>query len=205
MGWSGWEGRPAGEAPSPPGSTTPASAGLPDEAPGKALAGPTAAFPFVWPDEQASKVTWQLRSIDQRRTEVLRPLEQDVRAVWSRTHERAAVICGRPRYETAWYVNGYEYIGEVANPRSEADQALCREALEQVGAALAERGQSFRPDVQLPPIEAGNARLAAVEVDALAPPELAVYLVDALRWYERLWTEHWTGAQDSPVRRFLAL
>ena len=195
----------AEEEPSPKVGSTAAPTDVPSGAPAPELAGPTPAFPFAWPDAQASKVHWQLRSIDQRRAEVLRPLEQDVRAVWSRAHEGAAVICGRPRYEKSWYVNGYEYVGEVASPRSEADQALCREALEQVGAALAERGEPYQSAVQFPQIDAGNAQLAAVNVDSLAPPELAGHLEDALRWYGRLWTQHWTGPQDSPVRRFIRL
>ena len=195
----------AKDGPSPHVSPTTAASDPPSAGSLSEPAGPTSAFPFVWPDEQASKVHWQLRSLDQRRAEVLRPLEQDIRAVWNRTFEAAAVICGRSRYRTAWHVNGYEYSGEIANARSEADQALSRNAMEQVGAALAERGESYRPTVQFPPIDAGNARLAAVDVAALSPSGLAGHLDDALQWYERLWTEHWTAPQDSPMRRFLQL
>ena len=194
---------PAQEAPSPIGSAASAPSDPPAGAPAPELAGPTAAFPFAWPDEHAATVHWRLGSADQRRTEVLRPLEQDVRAVWYRAHEAAAVVCGRPRYQIAWCVNGYEYVGEVANPRSEADQALCREALEQVGAALAERGESYRHAVLFPAIDAGNARLAAVNVDALPPPELAAHLGEALRWYEHLWTAHWTMPREGPLQRYM--
>src|SRR6266536_2968170 len=142
----------------------PAVSAPPAAGPEPAFIDPTAAFPFEWPDADAPKINWQLRSVDQRRPEALRPLEEDVRRVWYRSFERAAVICGRPRYRVPLYVNGYEYVGEVANPRSEDDQALCREAMESVGAALAERGESYRHAVQFPPIDAGNARLAAADL-----------------------------------------
>jgi phosphohistidine swiveling domain-containing protein len=159
-------------------------------------------FPFTWPDAQAPAVHWQLYSIDQRRTEAIRPLEQDVRATFSGTFERAAVICGRPRYQRTWYVNGFEYTAEVENPRPEVDQALCREALEQTAAALAERGEAYNRTVWFPAIDAGNARLAVVDVDALALPDLAAHLEETLQWYERLWTWHWIWPQDGPARRF---
>ncbi|MFI5270097.1 MAG: PEP/pyruvate-binding domain-containing protein, partial [Chloroflexota bacterium] len=200
---------PAMPAPTPPGETAQPAVGTPTapvptpaEVAASAQVGPSALFPFAWPDVHAATVHWQLSGADQPRTEVLRPLDQDVSAAFSRTFERAAVIGGRPRYQTAWYVNGYEYTAEVANPRPEADQALCREALEQTATALAERGESYNRTVWFPAIDAGNSRLAAVAVDALAPPDLAAHLEEALQWYERLWTWHWLWPQDGPARRF---
>ncbi|HET7770168.1 MAG TPA: PEP/pyruvate-binding domain-containing protein, partial [Chloroflexota bacterium] len=183
----------AGPATAPPG---PAPASEP------AIAGPTASFPFEWPDPHSQHVNWQLRSIDQRRPEALKPLEQDVRLVWYRTFERAAVTCGRPRYRVPLYLNGYEYVGEIANPRPASDQALCRDAMERLGAALAERGETYRRVVQFPAIDAGNARLAAVDPESLAPAGLAAHLEDATRWYESLWTDHWAGPADTPMGRF---
>jgi pyruvate,water dikinase len=166
--------------------------------------GPTADFPFEWPSPDAERVAWGLGSFDQRHLEALQPLEQDVRVIWYRSIERTAVVSGRPRYRVPLHVNGYEYVGEIANPRPEADQALCRDALERVGAALAESGQTYRRAVQFPPIDAGNTRLAAVDPDALPPAELTAHLDEVVAWYEHLWTEHWIGPQDSPVGRFIA-
>ena len=196
---------PPASAPPPDSGAAPAQAAARDGAPAPEVAGPTAAFPFAWPDERAATLHWRLGGEDGRRPEVLRPLEQDVRAVWYRSFQGAAVVCGWPSVETPWYVNGYEYVADVANPRPEQDRARAREALEQVGAALAERGESYRRAVQFPPIDAGNARLAAVDVAALAPAELAAHLSDALAWYERLWTLHWTGPRDGPAQRFVHL
>lgn len=186
-------------------NNAPAASAATDGAPDTVFVGATAAFPFAWPDEQAPKRHWQLGTGDRPREAVLRPLEQEVRAVGYRAVAAAAFLCGRPRYRVAWYVNGYEYTADIANPRPESEQALCREALDQVGAALAERGESYRRAVQFPSIDAGNARRAAVDVEGLAPTELAAHLDDALRWFEQLWTQHWIGTQDSPVRRFLQL
>ncbi|HEU5316965.1 MAG TPA: PEP/pyruvate-binding domain-containing protein [Chloroflexota bacterium] len=172
----------------------------PDAAP--RVVGPSATFPFEWPTPEAPQRQWQLRSVDQRRAEVIRPLERDVRLIWAGTFERAAVICGRPRYRVVLHVNGYEYQAEVANPRPESDQALRRDAMEQVGAGLAERGETYRRVVAFPAIDAGNARLAAVAPDSLSSTDLATHFEQTLAWYERLWTEHWTQPQDNPVLRF---
>lgn len=187
-------------APTTPTTAPAPSVPPPDTAP--RVVGPTADFPFEWPTPEASRRHWQLSSLDQRRAGVIRPLERDVRLIWSKTFERAAVICGRPRYRVVLHVNGYEYQAEVANPRPESDQVLRRDAMEQVGAGLAERGETYRRVVAFPAIDAGNARLAAVAPDSLPSTDLANHFEEALAWYERLWTEHWTQPQSNPVLRF---
>jgi phosphohistidine swiveling domain-containing protein len=167
--------------------------------------GPTAEFPFEWPDADASKLEWKLRSIDQRRTETLRPLEQEVRGRFHRSFRNSSVWLGRPRFMRALYLNGYEYVAEAINPASEAEQKLLADAFQRTAAAFAERGQSFRDEVQFPAIDAGNAKLAGVDLAALTPADLAAHVDEALAWYERLWTDHWAFAPDSPYNRFVKL
>ena len=170
-----------------------------------APAGPTPAFPFEWPDADAATLHWKLQSIDQRRPEVLRPLEQDVRTIFNRSLKNAATIAGRPRFVRAIYLNGYEYVAEVVNPAPESELKLHAEAFQRVGTALAARGESYRTVVQFPAIDAGNARLLGVDVDALPAADLAAHLEEALQWYEQLWTMHWTSPPDSPRNHFVNL
>ena len=70
---------------------------------------------------------------------------------------------------------------------------------------LADRGDSYLEAVTFPEMRTGNARLAAVNPDAVTPGELASHLEETLRWYERGWTLHWTRPRTTPSSRFAQL
>jgi pyruvate,water dikinase len=68
--------------------------------------------------------------------------------------------------------------------------------------ALHARGETLHEAVLLPAVRAGNDRLAAVQPDRLAAPDLAGHLEAALRWYEEAWVLHFTGEpwdEGSPI------
>jgi pyruvate,water dikinase len=93
----------------------------------------------------------------------------------------------------------------VPNPFSETDRLARKAAFERPANALHERGENYLHTVIFPEVDAGNARLAAVDPFALEPAALAAHLEEAFRWYERSWTLHWLWAPDNPKDRFVKL
>ena len=188
-------------------AATGGQAGAPGEAGAPAGAGPTPAFPFQWPDAAAPNIHWELWRIwrqDGDATEPLRPLDGDIWASFHRTWPNAASITGKDRTSRALQLNGYLYTAEVDTPGPPEERERRREAFQRPADALHERGENYFQAVIFPEVEAGNRRLAGVDVAALAPPDLATHLEEALRWHERSWTLHWCWPQNTPTDRFVA-
>ena len=64
-------------------------------------AGPTADFPFQWPDPADATLHWTLRAVDARRPEAMRPLELDIRARFARSLRHSAEMRGLARVVAA--------------------------------------------------------------------------------------------------------
>ena len=59
-------------------------------------AGPTADFPFQWPDPADASLHWTQRAVDAQRPEAMRPLELDIRARFARSLKLSAEVRGLP-------------------------------------------------------------------------------------------------------------
>ena len=172
----------------------------------------SAPFPFQWSDPADAALHWTQRAVDGRAPEVMPPLELDVRARWARTLLNSRQITGErwcpPRTLEANGRQYWHYAGETpGTPPSEPpdDLAQQRETFRHVGELLCARGENYLDAVTFPEMREGNRRLASVDPEALAPEALAAHLEDALRWYERGWTLHWSRPEANPTRRFISL
>jgi hypothetical protein len=163
-------------------------------------------FPFIWPSADAAERHWVQRAVDGRAHEVMPPMELDVRARWARTFEHAAHVAGwsaeQPRILE---VNGrqyWHYPPPVTGAPADAHREHVSKTFERWGEQLCERGENFLDAVTFPEMKEGDWKLAAVEPDALPPPELAAHLTAALNWLERGWTLHWARPKAIPAERF---
>ncbi|MGH2355979.1 MAG: PEP/pyruvate-binding domain-containing protein, partial [Chloroflexota bacterium] len=169
------------------------------------VSGPTPDFPFEWPDAAAPALHWRRGNPDQANPIPARPLEMDEKDHFNRGRRHAASITGRDRAERLIWLNGYSYFAtsDMAGPPEERERR--RETFQRPADALHERGETYWQAVVFPEIDAGNQRLAAVDVDGIAPGELAVHLEDTLRWHERCWTLHWLWPGNGPQQRLAKL
>lgn len=180
---------PADDAPPPAGAAPDAPAGP---------TGPTPWFPFTWPDEGAAGRHWR----QQPGAEPLRPLREDVFLTFRRSFTNSDVIKGNEKVRRAITLLGYGYEAQVPNPASETERLERKATFERPAIALHERGETYLQSVVFPEIDAGNDRLAAVDVFGLPPDALAGHLEAVLRWFERAWTLHWLWGPQGPQERF---
>ncbi len=169
-------------------------------------AGPTADFPFQWPDPADATLHWTLHAVDTRRPEAMRPLELDIRARFARSLNLSAEVRGLRGGTRAIELNGWQYWCYTAGGEPETPSYLQRRlSFEQLGDRLQERGENHLQALTFPEMRAGNRRLADVDPDTLSAADLAGHLGAALEWYERGWTLHWTRPREDARQRFGAL
>ena len=169
-------------------------------------AGPTADFPFQWPDPADATLHWTLHAVDTRRPEAMRPLELDIRARFARSLKLSAEVRGLRGGTRAIELNGWQYWCYTAGGEPETPSHLQRRlSFEQLGDRLQERGENYLQALTFPEMRAGNRRLADVDPDTLSAADLAGHLGAALEWYERGWTLHWTRPREDARQRFGAL
>src|SRR5207302_10580881 len=131
-------------------------------------------------------------AVDGRGPEAMPPLELDVRARFARSMRNSAEISGGYRAPRLIELNGWQYWHYADGARETPAHVCQRETFQRAGNALYERGENYLDTVIFPEMRAGNARLGAVNPDSLSDQDLADHLQDALEWYERGWTPHWT-------------
>ncbi|HXI15938.1 MAG TPA: PEP/pyruvate-binding domain-containing protein, partial [Chloroflexota bacterium] len=163
--------------------------------------GPTPTFPFIWPDETAPTLHW-MRGEEGK---VMRPLGEDVRRAFDMSFPNSDAIKGEERHRRLMVLNGVGYRTRVPSPFTEADRLARKSAFERPGAALHERGETYLQTVVFPEVDAGNAKLAAVDLFSIDPEALAGHLEAAFAWYERAWTLHWLWAPKDPRHHFKKL
>jgi rifampicin phosphotransferase len=179
--------------------------------------GSAAAFPFAWPVPEDAALHWNQDAVDGRAPDVMPPLELDVRARWAATLAHAHDMAGwGGRPPRVLEVNGRQYwhhFQEEQPPGSGTPSADIgrssrehrRDSFAQLGELLCDRGENYLDAVTFPEMRKGNAKLAAVEPEALTAGDLAQHLEEALRWYERGWTLHWARPRATPAARFVAI
>ena len=163
--------------------------------------GPTPTFPFAWPDERASTLHWKRGG----EGTVMRPLGEDVRRAFDASFPNSDAIKGEERHRRLMVLNGVGYTTRVPSPFTESDRLARKAAFERPGIALHERGETYLQTVVFPEVDAGNAKLAAVDPFSVEPEALAQHLEEAFAWYERAWTLHWLWAPKDPRHRFKTL
>lgn len=161
-------------------------------------ADPSPGFPFTWPEEDAPGIHWKR----QGGSGPMPPLHEDVFKTFRRTFTNAALIKGSEKVDRAMTLHGYGYTAQVPSPAPEADRLARKAAFEGPALALHERGETYLQSVVFPEVDAGNERLASVDVLGLEPANLAAHLEQAFLWYERAWTLHWLWAPQTPPERF---
>ena len=168
--------------------------------------GPTAAFPFVWPDAETERLHWALFARGDSVEPVL-PLRQDGALASSRARWNAAFLDGSEEVRALRLFNGYAYVGQVLLPGTAQERAYRRDAFLRPAAALIDQGIVYRSAVHYPEIDPINARLAAVDVAGIPPAALAEHFEECFRWFERSWTLHWLSPRGahSAQQRFADL
>jgi rifampicin phosphotransferase len=155
--------------------------------------GSTPTFPFKWPEPSVAGLHW--RREGGAGAAPARPWDEDEREANNRARCHAAELLGGERFRQTIYLNGYRYSREVPLPIAPEERERRRQAFQGPADALHTQGLTYWEVVLLPEIEAGDRRLAEVELGTLAPPALAAHLEEAIGWYERLWTLHSVALQ----------
>jgi pyruvate,water dikinase len=165
----------------------PAQAAAQSAAPAPEPIGPSAEFPFQWPDAALAKFHWQG---DDRVFVAQRPFDLDVSKMTIQSEWRAGITNGASEILACMEVNGYLFTTKKPFPGSEEERKTNEKRHQEAMRALYDQYESYFEKVILPQAVAGAKRLGAVNPDGLDAAALAEHFEQAVEGYEYFWILH---------------